>query len=205
VPTADTTDAYTPTSVHIPFAEDPHRTLAYRHPVKDAEVQVWEHPREAPDGRRFRQHRIVVTTEHSGVAVLPITHYGRIALIRIWRPVIGAWTWEIPRGFGESADALADAARELDEETGLFPIALIPAGHVHPDTGWLADHTRLVIARVAEDHEDNTPPDALSDDAHEISQCQFFSRDAIRVMIRAGQITDATTLSAITVADAYLD
>src|SRR5512142_2990126 len=52
----------------------------------------------------------------TGVAILPVID-GKIGLVRIYRPAIRDWSWEIPHGFVEEGEeAHASAIRELVEE-----------------------------------------------------------------------------------------
>ena len=84
----------------------------------------------------------------TGVAILPIVD-GQVGLIRIYRPAIRAYSWEIPHGFvdeGES-DNLS-ALRELLEETGLTVKAeyFSSLGYITPDSGILAARVHLFLA-----------------------------------------------------------
>src|SRR5262245_14760363 len=83
-----------------------------------------------PDGTAGRYNRVVEGTGDPGVAILPISTAG-IGLVRQYRYAIADHVWEIPRGYGDSADLGAEARRELLEETGLRPLELIDLGTIH--------------------------------------------------------------------------
>jgi ADP-ribose pyrophosphatase len=84
----------------------------------------------------------------TGVAILPIVD-GQVGLIRIYRPAIRAYSWEIPHGFvDEGEDEETSALRELLEETGLVadPGCFSSLGYITPDTGVLAARVHLFLA-----------------------------------------------------------
>jgi ADP-ribose pyrophosphatase len=81
----------------------------------------------------------------TGVAILPIIK-GHIGLIKIYRPAIRSFSWEIPHGFVEEGESeKISASRELLEEAGLFckPEDFTSLGQITPDAGVLAARIHL--------------------------------------------------------------
>lgn len=126
----------------------------------------------------------------SGVAVLPILD-GRFALIRIFRHPIGAYCWEIARGFVDSAESLTDAAlRELREETGLVADAgaLRDLGALAPEPGVLDARVRLFAAEGC--------ARAGGPSGNEIGhrEVRYFDRKELVGLLGRGEIVDPCTL-----------
>jgi 8-oxo-dGTP pyrophosphatase MutT (NUDIX family) len=127
----------------------------------------------------------------TGVAILPILD-GQVGLIRIYRPAIRGWSWEIPHGFvdeGESENS--SALRELLEETGLGADAkcFTSLGYITPDSGLLAARVHLYLAEAC------CPTQQIQ---HElgIREFRFFSFHELEEMIACSEIQDTFTLAA---------
>ncbi|MEU2225627.1 NUDIX hydrolase [Streptomyces sp. NPDC018347] len=104
-----------------------------------------------PDGRLGLYDRLLPPPGSSpGVVVLPLAGpEGRVVLIEHYRHATRSRHWELVRGFGDpGATAAENVARELREEIAAEPMAIIPLGETHPDTGLLAHKVRLYAARV---------------------------------------------------------
>ncbi len=68
------------------------------------------------------------------VGVLAMTAAGEFLLVRQFRPVIDAWTWELPAGAVDDGETPAEAAaRELREETGFQVLRIVPLGASYED------------------------------------------------------------------------
>jgi ADP-ribose pyrophosphatase len=99
---------------------------------------------------------LVVSPKHAdvnlvtGVAILPVFDR-QIGLIRIYRPAIRDYSWEIPHGFiDEGEKAKSSALRELLEETGLAVEAggFSSLGYITPDSGVLAARVHVFLAEA---------------------------------------------------------
>jgi len=74
------------------------------------------------------------------VNVLAMTRSGQFPIVRQYRPVVGAWTLELPGGLRDSDEAPSlTARRELTEETGLHTLELVPISDTFADTGRLTN------------------------------------------------------------------
>jgi ADP-ribose pyrophosphatase len=89
--------------------------------------------------------------DHPGaVVVVAVLAGNRIAVVREWRPAVGARCVELPSGrvdAGESPEQAA--ARELFEETGLTAGALVPLGRVYNSPGSSNEVTHMFFTAVA--------------------------------------------------------
>lgn len=127
----------------------------------------------------------------TGCAVLPIASES-IGLIRIYRPAIEGYSWEIPHGFideGESNES--SALRELLEETGLTVDAsqFISLGYITPDSGVIAARVQLFVA--IDCYVDKPISSELG-----LGGFQFFSFSEFEEMINKSVIQDSFTISA---------
>lgn len=75
-------------------------------------------------------------TQAPYVGMLVRTADGRIPIVRQYRPAVETYTWELPAGTLDPGETPEQAARrEVLEETGLQPDALLYLGNFFPDTG----------------------------------------------------------------------
>jgi ADP-ribose pyrophosphatase len=140
---------------------------------------------------------LVVAPKHAGknlvtgVAILPILD-GQVGLIRIYRPAIRAYSWEIPHGFlDEGENDNSSALRELLEETGLAADAkcFTSLGFITPDSGLLAARVHLYLAEAC------CPTQQVQ---HEpgIREFRFFPFEELEKMIECSKVQDTFTLAA---------
>ncbi|MGW1063056.1 NUDIX hydrolase [Streptomyces aureus] len=144
-----------------------------------------------PSGAETVRHRIRVGGGRTGVVVLA-RRGDDILLVRQWRPTIGRWAWELPRGFGET-DPAADALRELAEEAGLVGTAAAVVAYLDVDSGLLESEVAVVEVSVPDDAP--LRPDAAGDG--EIATARWWSPGDIARAIRAGELRDAFTMAAL--------
>lgn len=127
----------------------------------------------------------------TGVAILPVVD-GQIGLVRIYRPAILDYSWEIPHGFvDEGEDDHLSALRELLEETGLTVESqcFSSLGYITPDSGVLAARVHLFVAESC---------NAIQPVQHELGlrEFRFFSFWEFEEMIKHSEIQDTFTLAA---------
>lgn len=127
----------------------------------------------------------------TGVAILPIVD-GQVGLIRIYRPAVRAYSWEIPHGFLDVCEnANSSALRELLEETGLTVelSSFYSLGYIAPDTGVLAARVHLFLAEACYSSQRIQ---------HELGlmEFRFFSFLELEEMIMRSEIQDTFTLAA---------
>lgn len=155
-------------------------------------VRVYRDRLTLPDGSERRYNRVVENAGRAGVVVMPI-HAGKVGLVTQYRYPVDAVCVELPRGFGEGGSALANAMRELREETGLAPAAadFIDLGPLHPDSGLLAGEVHafaVVVADIA---------GARVQDLDEVRSCNWYSRSDLDAAIADGSLRDAFTLATV--------
>lgn len=141
------------------------------------------------------ENYLVVEPKHrnkdmvTGVAVLPIVD-DRIGLVRIYRPAIRSFSWEIPHGFIEEDETnLMSGAREIEEETGIRFEYLESMGYVTPDSGILAGRVHLFLARGVLGKVEQIGEIGLR-------EFKLFEMDEFERMIDKSEVQDSFTLSA---------
>lgn len=127
----------------------------------------------------------------TGVAILPIIDK-QVGLIRIYRPALRAYVWEIPHGFvDEGENEETSALRELLEETGLIvsPNGFSSLGFITPDSGVIAGRGHLYVVEAGY---------PTSQREHELGlrEFRFFSFREFEEMIERSEIQDSFTLAA---------
>jgi ADP-ribose pyrophosphatase len=134
---------------------------------------------------------------HPGsVVMLPMPSAGEIILIRQYRYTIDKWMWELPAGSlkpNENPDHAA--ARECEEEIGLFPDRVERLRGFYPTPGFCDEE--MIYYRC----EDLRPPapdsTARKDDDEEIEPRTFTLAEA-RGLVQSGEIVDLKTLAGLT-------
>ena len=125
----------------------------------------------------------------TGVAILPILN-GQVGLVRIYRPPVKAWCYEIPHGFTESNESEEAAARrELLEEAGLQVNCMEDLGIVMPDSGIVAAHVRMFAALVSDTLVGQTLETGLR-------EFKWVPIPDFEEMLKKSEIQDSYTLSA---------
>jgi ADP-ribose pyrophosphatase len=127
----------------------------------------------------------------TGVAVLPVLD-NKIGLIRIYRPAIRDYSWEIPHGFIDEGEVdNSSALRELLEETGLAVESddFSSLGYITPDAGVLAARVHVFLAEACFASQKILPELGLRD-------FRFFSFTEFEEMIERSEVQDTFTLAA---------
>lgn len=144
---------------------------------------------ELPDGRRFDHHVIRMPRPAAGVVVRDRDR----GLLLLWRHrfISDTWGWEIPAGRVEAGETIEEGARrEVIEETGWEPGPLRALASYHPSNG-ISDQTfHLFIASGA--IEVGSPVDW-----HESERIEWMPAARVLEGIRAGQIGDGLSLTAL--------
>lgn len=127
----------------------------------------------------------------TGVAILPVLDK-QIGLIRIYRPAIRDYSWEIPHGFIDEGERdKSSALRELLEETGLAveTSRFSSLGYITPDAGVLAARVHVFLAEACYASGQIQPELGLRD-------FRFFSFVEFEGMIERSEVQDTFTLAA---------
>lgn len=141
-----------------------------------------------PNGQ---QCELEIIHHPGGVAILALDEQQRMCLLRQFRHAIGGWLWEIPAGKREPGEApITTAQRELIEEAGMQAAKLVPLGEMVPSPGVLTEVVHLFLATELN-------PVEQAHEAHEVIEVHWLEQDKIEAMVRAGEITDAKTVSAL--------
>jgi len=125
----------------------------------------------------------------TGVAILPLLN-NKVGLIKIFRPAINDYSWEIPHGFIEDVEEVEiSAMRELKEETGLVSSNMISLGYITPDSGVLS--ARLLLFAAI-----NCVPTATVEKEIGLKDFQFFHHETFEIMMNASLVQDAFIIAA---------
>lgn len=148
---------------------------------------------EFPDGHQggyFRLFNQADLKGGQGVAIL-LEMDGRFLLLNQFRHPIRAWSFEIPRGFGEpGVKALDQARNEVKEEIGGEISEVIDLGIYHSNTGLEGNKVQLFYARLI-----SVGKPAKSEG---IESLNWVTHNELKEMIKNGQITDGFTIATYT-------
>ena len=137
---------------------------------------------------------------HPGsVAIVPLTAAGEVLLVRQYRHAAGRYTWELPAGsLKKGEDVLAAARRECHEEVGMVATHLEPLGAFFPTPGFCDEKTHLFRATGLRAPQEGDA-DAQQDEDEDI-ETGLFTPLELRAMIARGDISDMTTVAALSLA-----
>lgn len=143
---------------------------------------------EYPDGSQHKHE----TIEHPGaVVILPLLENGSIVFVEQYRHSIRKTLMELPAGTLERGeDPAICAARELAEEIGMAPGALIPLGTLYPAPGFSDEIQHLFLAR-------DLRPEKATPDADEIITTVELTVSQVDDAIRTGRLSDAKSLALV--------
>jgi 8-oxo-dGTP pyrophosphatase MutT (NUDIX family) len=144
---------------------------------------------ELPSGARFDHHVVRLPAEAAGVVVQDSER----GVLLLWRHRLptDTWGWEVPAGRVDEGETPADAAaREALEETGWRPGPLTRLTTYHPLNGSSDATFHLFSAAGAEHVGDPHDPD-------EAERVEWRSWEQVRAAIRAGQVLDGMSLTAL--------
>ncbi|MCF8063468.1 MAG: NUDIX hydrolase [Deltaproteobacteria bacterium] len=127
-------------------------------------------------------------------AVIPLTRGGEAVMVRQYRYALGMETLEIPAGkVDPGEDAEACARRELLEETGYRAGELVRLYTYTPAIGYSNERIHIFAAP-------DVDPQSEKTDEREISSVEIIPLEALRTMVRKGEILDGKTLIGLAVA-----
>jgi ADP-ribose diphosphatase len=133
--------------------------------------------------------KLEVARHLPAAAIVPMTaDKGQILLIRQFRPVIGAWAWEIPAGLIDPGETpLECAQRELEEETGWVAENVEPLAAIHTSIGFTDEVIHIFKGT-------GLTPSLKRQEATEVIEEKFLPPDQVLKMIADREITDSKTL-----------
>lgn len=135
-----------------------------------------------------------IITHNGGVGALPITGEGNVILVRQFRKPFEGYTLEIPAGKREKGEEPVKCAlRELAEETGIKAGKLTFLVEMLPSPGYTNETVYIYLA------EDLTFGEASTDEDEFIEVAEYPLDDAYE-LVKTGEIKDAKTVIAITMA-----
>lgn len=142
---------------------------------------------ELPDGKPCKREIV----EHSGGAAVLCVKDGKVALVKQYRYAYGEELYEIPAGkLNAGEDPCAAAARELEEETGLFAAEPEHLLTLYPSPGYTNEKIYIYLARDAQSREQKL-------DEGEFLSAEFLPLERVKEMIFGGEIRDAKTVAAV--------
>jgi len=143
---------------------------------------------ELPDGTRL-DHHVVRVPAHAVATVVVVDD----ELLMMWRHrfITDTWGWEIPAGrVDPGEDRVEAAARETLEETGWRPGPLTHLVSYHPSNGLTDQHFHVFGATEATHVGEPT-------DRNEADMVAWMPIDTVREHLRAGQLGDGLSFSAV--------
>jgi ADP-ribose pyrophosphatase len=134
---------------------------------------------------------------HPGsVVLIPVTADGEIVLVRQYRAPLGRWAWELPAGSLKPGEDVEKAAiRECHEEIGLLPSRLERIGSFFPTPGYCDEEMNFFRATGL--RQAGADDEAAKPDEDEDIEVQAFAPEALRQMIRSGEIIDLKTVAGL--------
>lgn len=154
--------------------------------IDDSRRAVWSIAEvELPDGVRFEQY--VYRAPRSAMTLLIVDD--RVLMMRRHRFVIDRWVWELPGGYCDDGEDIAEcAAREVEEETGWQPTALKPLVMFQPWVATADAENHLYVSYGAEQVAE-TPADI-----NEAERLQWIPLDDVADMIASGAIVGSASV-----------
>jgi ADP-ribose pyrophosphatase len=173
------------------LAAVPWRTLASRLIYENPWIRLEEDQVALPDGRTTLYG---VVRCGACVGVLPFLDADTVVLIRQYRYVARAVTWEIPTGGLHAGEAVEAAAqRELAEEIGYVADRLTPLTAFHTSKSVVDETAHLFRA-------EGLVPASRPPDATEFIEVRPVPFATALGMVERGEITDSMTVIAVLLA-----
>jgi ADP-ribose pyrophosphatase len=164
-------------------------TLSSREVYRNPWTAVREDIVQLPDGRTTVYG---VVTFGECVGALPLAEDGRVLLVRQYRYVQDAVTWEMPTGGVQAGESLEDAARrELLEEGGILAARLTHLSTYHTSKSVVRETAHLYLA------EGLTVEVAHQADETEFIATAWLPFEQVLGMVLANEIVDSMTVIAV--------
>lgn len=130
--------------------------------------------------------------KHPGaVLIIPFFSKDKLVLLRQFRPVIGAFLYELPAGtLNGKENPLSCAKRELLEETGFVAGYFKKMGYIYPVPGYSTEKILIYQAKGLKKREAACEKD-------EVIESFVIDRAGMRGMFKQGKIMDAKTICAL--------
>lgn len=148
-----------------------------------------------PDGQPG-EYNVVESPE--AVFIVPVDEDQNVYLIGLFRYTTNMYSLEIPAGGGEGQDPLVAAKRELQEEIGHTAGKWEKLGNVQSANGLLCEIGHVYLATELSDTGQHAQ---LEEGINEVRKVPL--REAFQ-MIKRGEISDAQTISALTLTALHL-
>jgi ADP-ribose pyrophosphatase len=134
---------------------------------------------------------------HPGsVVLLPLPSPNEIILIRQYRYSIDQWIWELPAGsLKHGEDPAEAAARECEEEIGLYPARVERLQSFYPTPGFCDEE--MIFYRCSELRPPAPDSTAAKDDDEDLEP-RTFTLDEARDLVARGEIVDLKTVVGLT-------
>jgi ADP-ribose diphosphatase len=167
-------------------------TLSSREVYRNPWTAVREDIVQLPDGRTTL-YGVVMFGDCVGV--LPLAEDGRVLLVRQYRYVQEAVTWEMPTGGVKAGESLEDAARrELLEEGGVEVDRLTHLSTYHTSKSVVRETAHLYLA------EGLTEVGMQQADDTEFIAVTWLPFEQVLAMVLANEIVDSMTVIAVLIA-----
>ncbi|MFX1490871.1 MAG: NUDIX domain-containing protein [Promethearchaeota archaeon] len=158
------------------------RKTVYQNPW----ITVYEDNVQLPNGHETIYGVVVPPTDFVGV--VPIIEPESVVMVRQYRYIQGAITWEIPSGALDEGETPREAAqRELREEIGYRAKSFKLLNIMRSNKSIMDDKGHIFLAT------DLTPSKAKSDETEEISIVIVPIQNALE-MVRNSEITDCVSI-----------
>jgi 8-oxo-dGTP pyrophosphatase MutT (NUDIX family) len=141
-------------------------------------------------------HDVAIVRHPPSVVLIPVQDDGRVVLIRQYRPSLGTILWELPAGSvnpGETPESAA--ARECEEEIGLFPHAVERLRGMFPAPGFCDEE--LIFFRVSGLRTPAADSPHRPDEDEDIVPVAM-ALDEARALVAGGEIVDLKTAYGLT-------
>ncbi|MFC0527211.1 NUDIX hydrolase [Phytohabitans kaempferiae] len=151
-------------------------------------VEVWIDDVELPNGQRIQHHNLKFPRP-SVTAV--VVDQDRTLLLWRHRHITDSWGWEIPAGWADPGEDLAEAAaREVREETGYEARSIEPLTSYNALSGISTMRFNAFLAT-------EVIPTGEPVDKSESTRIEWIPLPEVPKLAAAGQITDGPSLTAL--------